>query len=58
MRIAVTRHPDQLKDLQHRAASKNIEIVPLPLMSVHTPTAGKIRLLPVSVVLVVGVQSC
>ncbi|MGB5108109.1 MAG: uroporphyrinogen-III synthase [Candidatus Zixiibacteriota bacterium] len=36
MRIAVTRHLDQLHDLQHRAATKNIEIVPLPLMEVKS----------------------
>ena len=32
-------------------------IVPVPLTSVHTPVAGKIKLLPASVVPVLGVHS-
>lgn len=40
MRIAVTRNIDQLQELQNRAASKNIEIVPLPLMEVKSIAFG------------------
>ena len=35
-----------------------VAIVPLPLTSVQVPLAGKMMLLPVSVVEVIGVQSC
>lgn len=35
MRVAVTRTKDQLYDLAGKAAAKNIEIIPLPLMEVR-----------------------
>jgi uroporphyrinogen-III synthase len=35
MRVAVTRTKDQLYELAGKAAAKNIEIIPLPLMEIH-----------------------